>query len=42
MEVSVSTSVDENLPDSVVIRARQPDGTEMVLLADGSVQQRRR
>lgn len=41
MEVSVSTSADENSPSEVLIRARQADGTELVLLADGSVQEKR-
>ena len=40
-EVSVSTSADENGPSEVLIRARQADGTELVFLADGSVQERR-
>jgi hypothetical protein len=41
MEVSASTS-PLDLATNVLIRARQPDGTEMVLLADGSVHQKSR
>ena len=37
MAVSVSTSQDRSRPDDVLIRARQWDGTEVVLLVDGSV-----
>jgi hypothetical protein len=36
MDVSVSTSQDRR-PDEVLIRARQTDGNEVVLLGDGSV-----
>jgi hypothetical protein len=41
MDVSVSTSQDGGL-DEVLIRARQTDGFEVVLLGDGSVHTRRR
>jgi hypothetical protein len=41
MEVSVSTAAVQDGSSGVLIRARQPDGTEQVLLADGSVQERR-
>jgi len=41
MEVSVSTSAVDDGSRGVLIRARQADGTELVLLADGSVQERR-
>jgi hypothetical protein len=42
MEVIVSTSPVDNGSDEVLIRARQPDGTELVLLANGSVHEMRR
>jgi hypothetical protein len=39
-EITVSTSQSTNRSDNVLIRARQPNGTEMVLLVDGSVHTR--
>ena len=42
MEVSVSTSPVDDGSRDVLIRARQPDSTELVLLANGSVHERRR
>jgi hypothetical protein len=42
MEVSVSTSAVDDGSEEVLIRARQPDGSELVLLANGSVQERKR
>ena len=39
MEVTVSLTADESRPQEVLIRARMPDGHEIVALADGSVQQ---
>ena len=41
-EVSVSTSAVDDGSRRVLIRARQPDGTELVLLADGSVHEKTR
>jgi hypothetical protein len=40
MEVSVSTAPGDHLTNELV-RARQSDGTELVLLADGSVHENR-
>ncbi len=42
MEVSVCTSAVDDGSREVLIRVRQPDGAELVLLADGSVHARRR
>ncbi|MGO8679219.1 MAG: hypothetical protein ACLQVX_25535 [Limisphaerales bacterium] len=42
MEVNVSTSAFDSGSDAVLIRARQRDGTELVLLADGSVHEIKR
>ena len=42
MEVSVSTSAVDDGSREVLIRARQPDGTDVVLLADGSVNEKGR
>ncbi len=42
MEVTVSLATQLNGPTDVLMRARLPDGTEMVALADGSVQQVKR
>ena len=39
LEVSVSLSANESQPQEVLVRARLPDGREIVALADGSVQQ---
>ena len=39
LEVSVSLSANESRPQEVLVRARLPDGREIVALADGSVQQ---
>src|SRR6267142_808689 len=39
MEISFSTSADDTYPQSILAVARTPDGNEIVLLADGSVQQ---
>ena len=40
MEVSVNLSADESRPQDILVRARLPDGAEIVALGDGSVQQR--
>jgi hypothetical protein len=42
INVSVSLSADESSPQDVLVRARLPDGHEIVALGDGSVQQVRR
>lgn len=42
LDLNVSLAVDETRPQEVLIRARLPDGQEVVALADGSVQQLRR
>ena len=39
MEVTISLTGDESRPHEARLRAKLPDGTEMVLLGDGSVQQ---
>jgi|KBSSwiStaDraftv2_1062776.scaffolds.fasta_scaffold119103_2 hypothetical protein len=39
IEVTIYTTGDETRPQSVLIRARLPDGTEMLGLADGSTAQ---
>ena len=39
MEVTVNLSINDTNPQAVLIRARLPDGAEIVTLADGSVQQ---
>ena len=38
----VSLSANSSRPDDVLMRARMPDGVELVLLNDGSVQQKPR
>ena len=40
MDVTVSLTTDESRPEEVLIRARMPDGREVVTLADGSVRSR--
>ena len=40
-QVSISLKADEATPNVVLMRARRPDGDELVLLTDGSVQQAR-
>jgi hypothetical protein len=42
MDVQISLTADETRPADVLARARLPDGVEIVALADGSVQPRRR
>ena len=42
MEVTVSLSVDEKNPGAVLARARLPDGSEAVALADGGIQESER
>ena len=42
MEVTVSLTADGSRPQEVLVRARLPDGNEIVALADGSVQQVRK
>ena len=37
-DVTFYTSVDVRSPHAILARARMPDGTELVVLADGSVQ----
>ncbi len=37
-QVSISLKADEATPQAVLVRARRPDGDELVLLTDGSVQ----
>ena len=39
MDVTVTLPVDEGRPQTVLVRSRLPDGDEIVVLADGSVQQ---
>jgi len=39
MDVVFSTQADANQPDSIIARARTPDGQYICALADGSVQQ---
>jgi hypothetical protein len=38
MEVTISLTVDESHPQDVMMRVRMQDGSEVVTLADGSVQ----
>jgi hypothetical protein len=38
-QVSISLKADEAAPQAVLMRARRPDGDQLVLLTDGSVQQ---
>jgi hypothetical protein len=42
MDVQINLGADETRPADVLARARLPDGVEIVALADGSVQPRRR
>lgn len=42
IDVSLNLSADESRPQDVLMRARLPDGHEIVALGDGSVQQLRR
>ncbi len=42
LDISVILSADEIRPQNVLMRARFPDGHEIVALGDGSVQQVRR
>jgi len=42
MDVQINLSADVTRPGDVLARARLPDGVEIIALADGSVQQRRR
>ena len=42
MDVTVSLASGDNLPQDVLMRARLADGSEMVALGDGSVQQARK
>ncbi|MHB9008863.1 MAG: hypothetical protein ACYDC1_18285 [Limisphaerales bacterium] len=39
VEVAISLTADESRPQEVLLRARLPKGDELVVLADGSVQQ---
>ena len=39
MDVTVYLSAENNNPQNILLRARLPDGAEIVTLADGSVQQ---
>jgi hypothetical protein len=39
MEVTVYLAVDETTPQAVLMRARLSDGSQIVALADGSIQQ---
>lgn len=39
VDVSVNLLVDESHPQDALVRARLPDGNEITLLGDGSVQQ---
>lgn len=39
MQVSVNLHADPNRPKDVLLRARLQDGTELITLADGTVQQ---
>src|SRR5262245_39071986 len=38
IELTISLTADESLPQEIFIRARLPDGSLMAVLADGSVQ----
>ncbi len=42
LEVTVSLTADETRPQQILIRARLPDGYELAVFADGSVQQLKR
>lgn len=42
IDVSLNMSADESRPQDVLVRARLPDGHEIVALGDGSVQQVRK
>ncbi|MBI2925656.1 MAG: hypothetical protein HYY24_08125 [Verrucomicrobia bacterium] len=42
LEVTVSLTADETRPQEILLRARLPDGHEVAVLADGSVQQLQR
>jgi len=39
MDVTVSLAIDEANPQQVLMRAKMPDGIQIVALADGSIQQ---
>jgi hypothetical protein len=39
MDVTISLSASEASPQSILIHVRMPDGSQIVLMADGSVQQ---
>lgn len=42
MDLQIHLTADETRPSDVLAQAHLPDGGELVVLADGSVQQRRR
>ena len=42
MNATISLVADGSRPEEVVVRARLPDGSEIVHLADGSVQHRKK
>jgi len=39
MEVTISLSANEAYPQSILIHVRMAEGTQVVLMADGSIQQ---
>jgi hypothetical protein len=39
MDVTISLSASDAYPQSILIHVRMPDGTQIVAMADGSVQQ---
>lgn len=42
MDLQIHMNADESRPSEVLVQAHLPDGIDVVVLADGSVQQRRR
>jgi hypothetical protein len=38
MDLNIYAVVDETEPQAILVRARMPDGTQIVALADGSIQ----